>query len=73
MYFFVIDFEVTRPLTNITWELGRNWAGNIPVGDAQHPNNTLFFWAFEKDNGSLTTAATENDERPWGIWLDGAL
>lgn len=34
---------------------------------AGHPNDTLFFWAFEKENGSLTT---DSDE-PWAIWLNG--
>ena len=61
------DFQVTQPLTNVTWELSRNWAGNIGTGDLQHPNNSLFFWAFEKTNGSLTANSTD----PWGIWLNG--
>ena len=62
---------MTQPLTNVTWELGRNWAGNIPIGRAGHPNDTLFFWAFEKEEGSLTAAANENNDKPWGIWLEG--
>ncbi|TCD69154.1 hypothetical protein EIP91_008631 [Steccherinum ochraceum] len=64
-------FQVTSPLPNISFDLGRNWAGNIPVGRANSPNDTLFFWAFEKDNGSLTAAAGELNDEPWGIWLNG--
>ncbi|OBZ74243.1 Serine carboxypeptidase-like 21 [Grifola frondosa] len=64
-------FEVTEPLPNVTFDIGRNWAGNIPVQRAGHPNNTLFFWAFEKENGSLTAAANERNDEPWGIWLNG--
>ncbi|THH29780.1 hypothetical protein EUX98_g4414 [Antrodiella citrinella] len=64
-------FQVTAQLPNITFDLGRNWAGNIPVGEDGHPNNTLFFWAFEKENGSLTAAAGERSDEPWGIWLNG--
>ncbi|KAH9832569.1 alpha beta-hydrolase [Rhodofomes roseus] len=63
-------FEVTEPLPNVTWPVSRSFAGNIGVQREGHPNNTLFFWAFEKTNGSLTAAAEETDE-PWGIWLNG--
>ncbi|KZT24766.1 alpha/beta-hydrolase [Neolentinus lepideus HHB14362 ss-1] len=64
-------FQVIQPFPNVTWTLGRNWAGNIDVQRPGHPNNTLFFWAFEKTNGSLTAAAGENSDAPWGIWLNG--
>ncbi|KAH0834740.1 Alpha/Beta hydrolase protein [Lanmaoa asiatica] len=60
-------FQVTKSLPNVTWPLSRNWAGNIPVQRAGHPHDTLFFWAFESSNGSLTTHSNE----PWGIWLNG--
>ncbi|KAI6101368.1 Alpha/Beta hydrolase protein [Pisolithus sp. B1] len=60
-------FQVTEPLPNVTWTLARNWAGNIPVQRQGHPNDTLFFWAFESSNGSFTA---ESDQ-PWGIWLNG--
>ncbi|KAI0718832.1 alpha/beta-hydrolase [Fomitopsis betulina] len=63
-------FEVTEPLPNVTWPLGRSFAGNIGVQREGHPNNTLFFWGFEATNGSLTANASESDE-PWGIWLNG--
>lgn len=66
-----IDFQVTEQLPNVTWDLPRNWAGNIPVQRAGHPNDTFFFWAFEKDNGSLTAGAHERLDEPWGIWLNG--
>ncbi|TFK46525.1 alpha/beta-hydrolase [Heliocybe sulcata] len=64
-------FQVTEALPNVTWTLGRNWAGNIGVQRPGHPNNTLFFWAFEKTDGSLTAAAGENSDAPWGLWLNG--
>lgn len=61
------DFQVTNSLPNVTWPLARNWAGNLPVQREGHPNDTLFFWAFESSEGSFT--ATSNE--PWGIWLNG--
>ncbi|KAF9028443.1 alpha/beta-hydrolase [Hymenopellis radicata] len=64
-------FEVTDALPNITGvfnDIPRMFAGNIPVQRANHPNDTLFFWAAEKQNGSLTDA---NSTEPWGIWLNG--
>jgi carboxypeptidase D len=64
-------FQVTDQLPNVTWNLPRNWAGNIAVQRAGHPNDTLFFWAFEKENGSLTAGANERLDEPWGIWLNG--
>ncbi|TDL15661.1 alpha/beta-hydrolase [Rickenella mellea] len=64
-------FQVTDKLPNVRWDLGRNWAGNIAVNRSGHPNDTLFFWAFEKENGSLTAAANERAGQPWGIWLNG--
>ncbi|KAJ7505935.1 alpha/beta-hydrolase [Mycena galericulata] len=62
-------FEVTGPLPNVTGPLARSFAGNVGVNRADHPNATLFFWAFEKTNGSLTGPA--NDTDPWIIWLNG--
>jgi hypothetical protein len=64
------DFEV-HDLPNITFSLPRNWAGNIPVNRANHPNDTLFFWAFEKEDGSLTRPANDQSDEPWGIWMNG--
>lgn len=61
---------MTEKLPNITWTLPRNFAGNIAVNRSGHANDTLFFWGFEKSNGSLTAAAHETSE-PWGIWLNG--
>ncbi|KAJ8469599.1 hypothetical protein ONZ45_g16841 [Pleurotus djamor] len=63
-------YEVTEPLPNVTFDVGRMFAGNIPVGRQGHPNDTYFFWAFEKTNGSLTSAANASTD-PWGIWLNG--
>ncbi|KAJ7348437.1 Alpha/Beta hydrolase protein [Mycena albidolilacea] len=62
-------FEVTDTLPNVTFPLARNFAGNVGVNRADHPNATLFFWGFEKLNGSLTDVASETD--PWIIWLNG--
>ncbi|RDX51221.1 alpha/beta-hydrolase [Lentinus brumalis] len=64
-------FQVTDPLPNVSWSLSRNFAGNIPVDRPGHPNNTLFFWAWENTEGSLTAAANERAGVPWGIWLNG--
>ncbi|GBE89633.1 alpha/beta-hydrolase [Sparassis crispa] len=61
-------FEVAESLPNVTWQLPRSFAGNIGVQRAGHPNDTLFFWAFESEPGSLT--ATDSVQ-PWGIWLNG--
>lgn len=63
-------FQVTEKLPNVTFPVGRNWAGNIPVNRPDHPNDTLFFWAWESKLGSLTATAGESTE-PWGIWLNG--
>ncbi|KAI9066342.1 alpha/beta-hydrolase [Trametes sanguinea] len=66
-------FEVTQKLPNITAPLPRSFAGNIPVNRTGHPNDTLFFWAFENQgsNGSLTAPADTNNTDPWIIWLQG--
>ncbi|PSR71880.1 hypothetical protein PHLCEN_2v12224 [Hermanssonia centrifuga] len=51
--------------------MSRSWAGNIPVNRPGHPNDTLFFWAVEKETGSLTSTADDSNNEPWGIWLNG--
>ncbi|KAF8268911.1 hypothetical protein EI94DRAFT_1063969 [Lactarius quietus] len=74
-----IDFDpswqefylVTQGLPNITFPLGNNYAGNLPVGRSGHPNNTLFFWGFENIAGSLAAPASEMQLSPWLIWLGG--
>lgn len=64
---------MTEKLPNITGTLPRNFAGNIPVNRAGHPNDTLFFWAFEHagKRGSLTAPADPHNTDPWIIWLQG--
>lgn len=47
------------------------FAGSVSVNRENHPNNTLFFVAFEKEAGSLTAAANERSDEPWVIWLNG--
>ncbi|KII95448.1 hypothetical protein PLICRDRAFT_34311 [Plicaturopsis crispa FD-325 SS-3] len=65
-------FEVTSPLPNVTTgSLSRSFAGNIATDRAGHPNDTLFFWGFEKENGSLSAGAGERENEPWLIWLNG--
>lgn len=71
LIFATIDFQVTAALPGVSFPISRNWAGNIPVDRAGHPNNTLFFWGFEKEDGSLTVNAGERADEPWGIWLNG--
>ncbi|KAE9404117.1 alpha/beta-hydrolase [Gymnopus androsaceus JB14] len=66
-------FEVTHPLPNVTEPIARSFAGNIGVNRAGHPNNTLWFWAFEKEEGSLTAPAGERDDEPWLVWLQGGM
>jgi hypothetical protein len=65
----ILDFEVTAALPNVTGPIARSFAGNVGVNRANHPNATLFFWAFEKANGTLTDSASDTD--PWIIWLNG--
>ncbi|KAJ7933813.1 alpha/beta-hydrolase [Mycena leptocephala] len=64
------DYVVTSPLPNVTHPIARSFAGNVPVNRENHPNNTLFFWAFEKDHGGLTGPPGSSNE-PWIIWLNG--
>ncbi|KAI0643827.1 alpha/beta-hydrolase [Trametes meyenii] len=66
-------FEVTDTLPGIPTDLPRSFAGSIPVDRVGHPNNTLFFWAFEREgaNGTLTTPAHSNNTEPWILWLQG--
>ncbi|KAI0366275.1 alpha/beta-hydrolase [Pilatotrama ljubarskyi] len=66
-------FEVTEKLPDLPGPLPRMFAGNIPVNRQDHPNDTLFFWAFEKQgaNGTLTAPADANNTDPWIIWLQG--
>ena len=56
----MLDFRVKGPLPNQTFPLERSFAGNLPVNRKGHPNDTLFFWAYEKSYGSLTTDADED-------------
>lgn len=65
------DFQVTAKLPNVTFPLGRSFAGNIPVQRPGHPNDTLFFIGFEKSKGSLTAPLSPANRDPWGIWLNG--
>lgn len=65
------DFEVKDHLPNVTVPLTRSFAGNVPVNRAGHTNDTIFFWAFEKKNGSLTVPANKSNTDPWVIWIQG--
>ena len=69
---FRIDFRVdVASLPNVTFAsaLNGSFAGNIAVNRPGHPNDTLFFWAFESEKGSLT--ADDCDDKPWAVWLNG--
>jgi carboxypeptidase D len=68
---FATVYLVTQGLPGITFPLGNNYAGNIPVGRPGHPNNTLFFWGFENNVGSLTAPVDDIQSSPWLIWLGG--
>ena len=65
------DFEVVEPLPNVSFPINRNWAGNIRVNRTGHQNDTLFFWGFEREEGSLTAPAHGGSNEPWAIWLNG--
>jgi carboxypeptidase D len=67
----ILAFSVIQGLPNISFALARNFAGNLPVGRAGHPNNTLFFWGTEHTEGSLTASAEQLSSVPWMIWLGG--
>jgi carboxypeptidase D len=62
---------VKDPLPNITEPLARSFAGSITTNRPGHANDSLFFWGFEKEKGSLTAAADERIDKPWLIWLNG--
>ena len=66
-----VDFLVKEPLPNVTFPLSRSFAGSITVNRTSHPNDTLFFWAFESEHGSLTADAHELSDKPWAVWLNG--
>jgi carboxypeptidase D len=68
---FSADFEVKDTLPNVTVPFPRSFAGSISTNRVAHTNNSLFFWGFEKENGSLTAAANELSDQPWLIWLNG--
>ena len=55
-------------LPNVTWAIGRQYAGNLPV--QRGTNLSLFFWGAESSRGSLTAPAGKN-KTPWNIWLNG--
>jgi len=61
-------YEIEEALPGVNFPVTRSFAGNIPVNRANHPNCSLFFWAVEKQNGSLTD---EGSTEPWIIWLNG--
>jgi carboxypeptidase D len=67
----MVDFEVKGLLPNLTRTTPPSFAGNVGVNRPDHPNATLFFWAFEKAKGSLTSTSSNTD--PWIIWLNGEL
>ncbi|KAF4610524.1 hypothetical protein D9613_006929 [Agrocybe pediades] len=64
-------FQVTDKLPNVTYDIGRTYAGNIPVQRPGHPNDTLFFIGVERSQGSLTASPSPRNRDPWGLWLNG--
>ncbi|KIM27100.1 hypothetical protein M408DRAFT_24847 [Serendipita vermifera MAFF 305830] len=64
-------YEVTTPLPNITFPLPRAYAGSVSVDRPGHPNDTLFFVAFEREDGSLSATDGERANEPWAVWLNG--
>ncbi|CCA72939.1 related to KEX1 protein precursor [Serendipita indica DSM 11827] len=64
-------YRVTDPLPNVTFTLPTTYAGSVSVNRDGHRNSTLFFMAFEKEQGSLTAKEDERTSEPWTIWLNG--
>lgn len=63
------QFRVGK-LPNVTWTIGRQYAGNLPV--QRGTNLSLFFWGVESKPGSLTAPVGRN-KAPWNIWLNGSV
>ena len=61
------QFRVGK-LPNVTWTIGRQYAGNLPVQRGK--NLTLYFWGVESKQDSLTAPAGKSNA-PWNIWLQG--
>ena len=55
-------------LPNVTWTIGRQYAGNLPV--QRGTNLSLYFWGVETKQDSLTAPAGKSNA-PWNIWLQG--
>ncbi|KAI0344379.1 alpha beta-hydrolase [Trametopsis cervina] len=64
-------FAVNSSSLGLGFDVGNSYAGNINVQRENHPNNTLYFWGFESQNGSLTAGPGELADRPWAVWLQG--
>ncbi|EIN03545.1 alpha/beta-hydrolase [Punctularia strigosozonata HHB-11173 SS5] len=62
-------FLVKDSLPNITFPLGRSYAGSISTKTPGFKNNSAFFWGWEKTDGSIVS--TNNTDEPWGMWLAG--
>lgn len=65
------DFAVNSSSLGLGFDVGNSYAGNINVQRENHPNNTLYFWGFESQSGSLTAGPGELSDRPWAVWLQG--
>lgn len=61
-------FKVNNSLLNLSFEPPSSYAGNIQTARPGHDDDSLFFWAFEKQSGSLVNATSTD---PWLIWLNG--
>ncbi|KAI0338858.1 alpha/beta-hydrolase [Trametopsis cervina] len=64
-------FAVNSSSLGLGFDVGNSYAGNINVQRENHPNNTLYFWGFESQSGSLTAGPGELSDRPWAVWLQG--
>jgi carboxypeptidase D len=67
----LIDFHVKDTLPDISFPLPTSFAGSLSVNRQGHPDNALFFWAFESSPGSLAAQPGEQQDRPWAVWLNG--
>ena len=62
------ELKVDASKLGLGFSIPTSFAGRVPTGTRDQPDNALFFWAFETAPGSLTR--TDRDA-PWMVWLNG--
>jgi hypothetical protein len=67
----VADFFVKDNVPGVDFDISRSWAGNILTHPDKSANDYLFYWAFEREEGSLAAKKGERSNEPWAIHVDG--